>query len=284
MAGAVPAQEGFVARNLVRAGVHQRLEVDFHRFGGEGGAEVGFEIGADLCVLLHAGFKEAGAAAALGFRAIEREFGGFHEFGGVEAILGRDGHADAAAGEDFLAAEIDGREQGIDDMVGYLPGFVDEYIGLQHGELITTQSGEEGVAADAIAQAFGDDFQIGVAGRVTLRIVERLEVVEVDDEEGKAFAGGAGGFLRVLQLAHQHGAVGEVGQRIVFGDVGNAGFGVAGARHVGADAAPATIGGWLAAGGPPGFAAADGDAEHFVLERFAIAQKIIEAMDRLRRE
>jgi hypothetical protein len=52
---------------------------------------------------------------------------------------------------------------------------------------------------------------------VALRIVERLEVVEVDDEQGEAFAVGFGRFLRDLELAHQHGAVRKVGQAVIFG-------------------------------------------------------------------
>ena len=44
--------------------------------------------------------------------------------------------ADAAAGENFLAAQIDRREQRIDNMVSNLASFNGKHVGLQNGELV----------------------------------------------------------------------------------------------------------------------------------------------------
>ena len=64
--------------------------------------------------------------------------------------------ADAAAGEDFLAVDMHGREQGIDDQVGQFAGFLEHHVAVEDGEFVAAETGEEGFRADGVAQAFGD--------------------------------------------------------------------------------------------------------------------------------
>ncbi len=276
VARTVPAQQRLIARNLARAGVHQRLEVDIHGLVGERVAEIRLQIGAHAGRFIHARLEETGAAAALGLGAIEGQLGILHQNGGVGAVFGGERHADAAAGQDFAAIEDDRSQEGVDEMIGHLAGFFGRQVPLQDGEFVAAKAGEEGVGADTIAQALGHDLEEGVARRVALGVVQRLEVVEVDHEQGERLAARFGGFLRDFKLADQHGAVWKVGQAVVFGRVGDQCLGIARAGDVGAHAAPAAIGGGLAADRPPAFARADGHAQNFVAERLALFQDHIE--------
>ena len=98
MSRAVPAQQGFIAGNLARARVDQRLEVNVHRLFGQRIAKIGFEVGAHTGDFLHSGFEEACAAATLSLGAVKRELGIFHQDRRIGAVFRRHGDADAAAG------------------------------------------------------------------------------------------------------------------------------------------------------------------------------------------
>ena len=64
------------------------------------------------------------------------------------------------------------------------------------------------------AQRVGDGGQHPVAGRVAVLVVERLEVVEVDDRDETGGRGGGRRDQRV-ELAEQEAPVGEPGQRVL---------------------------------------------------------------------
>ena len=84
--------------------------------------------------------------------------------------------------------------------------------------------------------------QIGVAGRVAHRVVDGLEIVEVDAEQREGLdCAAAQSVCGKLQCLHQHRAVGQVCQPVELGEVGDARFGVARARDVGTDAAIAAV-------------------------------------------
>ena len=246
--------------------------------------KIGFEVCANARVLFHARLEEPRTPASLRLGAIERQLGALHQHGRISAVLRRQRNADTAAGQDLLPVEDHGREQRIDDQLGSFAGFGCKDIALQHGELVAAQTRQERRLADAVAKALRNDLEIGVADGMALRIVQRLEVVEVDHEQRKPFCAVLGGFLRHLELPHQHGAVGQIGKAVVFRNVGDARFCIARAGDVRAYAAPAAVGRGLCAHRPPGFTRADRDTQDFVAERLPAFQQVLQLMDGLRRE
>ena len=80
----------------------------------------------------------------MGLGAVERKLGILHQHGRLETIRRSDGDAHAAAGKDVLAVEVHRREQRIDDDVGEFFGLFAFDIAFQDGELVSTQTGEEG--------------------------------------------------------------------------------------------------------------------------------------------
>ena len=66
----------------------------------------------------------------------------------------------------------------------------------------------------------GDGPQHVVPDRVPEGVVHVLEVVEVDHQHGDGSSGAASGAERPLELLEQRGPVGQTGQRVVRGEVG----------------------------------------------------------------
>lgn len=96
----------------------------------------------------------------------------------------------------------------------------------QYHELIATQARHGVFQAHTGFQPRCDDLQHRVAHRVAQRVVDVLEVVEVEEQQGaaKVVAPEQGDLL--AQAVHQQGAVGQVGQRVVVGQVANLCLGV----------------------------------------------------------
>ena len=99
---------------------------------------------------------------------------------------------------------------------GDLLGLLDRGAGRQQdGELVAADAGHELGAGHAGLQARADLAQQPVAGLVAERVVELLEVVEVDQQQRELGLGGARGGGRLLEAGEQPAAVGEAGQRVV---------------------------------------------------------------------
>ena len=92
--------------------------------------------------------------------------------------------------------------------------------GLHDREFVAAESRDETVGADAEAQARGDRFQQFVADQVTERIVDALEFVDVDVVHGKVLIR-RNACEFVLQPLAKQSAVGQIGQGVVVGEVGD---------------------------------------------------------------
>ncbi|MCY1549297.1 hypothetical protein D9M68_854580 [compost metagenome] len=128
-------------------------------------------------------------------------------------VLGIERHADTDGHHESLGA-IQHRlrqlgEQACGNLAGVLFG-----IGAanQHGELIAAQACHVIAAAHVLAQAFGDYLQHQVAGVVAEAIVDRLEVIEVDQHQGHAFVMPLGIGQYGGGALDQVAAVGQLGQ------------------------------------------------------------------------
>ena len=123
----------------------------------------------------------------------------------------------------------------VDDVVGRRDA------GLHDRELVAAQSRDEAGGADAAAQAGGDGFEQLVADQMAERIVDALELVDVDVIDGELLAVRD---LRqfLLQPLVEQRAVRQVGQRVVMGEVGDALLGAAALGDVLVGRDPAAVG------------------------------------------
>ena len=87
---------------------------------------------------------------------------------------------------------------------------------IMHGELVAAEAGDHVAGAQHAAQALGDDLEQAVAGAVAERVVDDLEVVEVDEQHRDLER------LRrrrsaSLQALQEERAVRQAGERVVVG-------------------------------------------------------------------
>ena len=137
------------------------------------------------------------------------------------ASIGRDRDADADVGDDLVAVDLIGLDDRIADALGQR-GCVRGVFHLGHddGELVAAQARDRVGLARAAAQALADQFQQLVADRMAERVVDALELVEIEAEHRQAFAAFDAFELVLQRLAQQH-AVWQVGQRVVARHVGD---------------------------------------------------------------
>ena len=96
----------------------------------------------------------------------------------------------------------------------------------QYHKLIAAQARHGVLHAHAGFQAGGDDFQHGVANGVAEGVVDVLEVVQVQKQQGAAQVVALEQGDLLAQAVHQQCAVRQVGQRVVIGQVTDLRLGV----------------------------------------------------------
>ena len=85
-------------------------------------------------------------------------------------------------------------------------------------ELVAAEPADLALARRSRGEPLGDLLEQRVADRMAERVVDVLEAVEIDQEQGAAAGRAALVLQRLVERApHQH-AVGQAGQRIVFGE------------------------------------------------------------------
>ena len=140
---------------------------------------------------------------------------------------GADRDADAGADDHLMPVDVVGRADGLDDAaregcgVGRL-GDAD----LQDGELVAAHARDDVGVPRQRAQPFGDHLEKLVAGGMAERVVDVLEVVEIEKMRGHFFAAFGPG-ERLFELLIEQDAVGQAGQGIVMRHVGDLGLGAA---------------------------------------------------------
>ncbi len=128
--------------------------------------------------------EEAEGAAAVRLGAVQRHVGVLEQRIGAGA-LGR-GQRDADAGADLDQVIVDAiaLAQPLDDAAGKRGGvFGRRDVLLEHDELVAAEAGDEILGPQHLAQTIGDGAQQLVAAGVTERVVDLLELIEVDEEQ-----------------------------------------------------------------------------------------------------
>ena len=89
--------------------------------------------------------------------------------------------------------------------------------GEQQGELVAAVAGEHGRRRQGLAPHLGDQAQHPVAGVVALRVVDGLEVVEVQEGRGHRLTGAGGRAHQLVQRLVEAAPVGQPGERVAVG-------------------------------------------------------------------
>jgi hypothetical protein len=160
---------------------------------------------------LHLGEPHAHLALAGVLGAVHRDIGAVQQLAGVDRACGRGRDADAGAHPDLLTVDGDGLGQQVEHAGGDLLAVVVVDVLQQHRELVAAHARGDVARADADTDAPGGGHQHGVARPVAGAVVDRLEVVEVEEQHGRHAAAAR---QRRLDAAQEQRAVGEPGQRV----------------------------------------------------------------------
>ena len=130
----------------------------------------------------------------------------------------RDRDADAGIAGELMAMAVERRPQRLidprDQRVNVL-GALDAV--LHDGELIAAEARDEVLGADRLAQPIRDALQELVADQMSQRIVDALELVDVDIEDREL--GVFGLQQQFLRVALEQRPVRQIGQRVVMGEM-----------------------------------------------------------------
>ncbi len=115
-----------------------------------------------------------------------------------------------------------GRADALGDADGLALGV--EQVLAQDDELVAAQAGHRVAGAQHLAEPIGHTDDQLVAGRMAGHVVDGLEAVDVDEEDGRADGAPGGGVDGLGQALEEEDPVGQAGQRVVEGLVGEAGL------------------------------------------------------------
>ena len=184
-----PAQQRLAGRDPPGFQVHQRLEVQLELLVDERLAQVDFQRTARLDDLGHLLAEEAERAAPVRLRPVEGEVGV------LEQIVGShrsrcDGDADAGADLDQMMLDLVALAQPFDDPPREFGGiFQRRDVALEHDEFVAAETGDIVLGAEDRPQTIGHRAEQAVAGRVAEGVVDLLELIEIDEQQGRYFIG-----------------------------------------------------------------------------------------------
>ena len=212
----VPAQQRLEAGDPLALEVDHRLVVDLELAALDRPPEVALEghLGDGLGV--HVGVEQLVAALAAALGAVHRGVGVAQDVLRALVAEGAPGDADADRGVDLLLAQRDRVAQLGEDPVGDADRVARVlHVRQEDPELVAGQARERVVGADALLQQLGEGDQQAVADRVAEAVVDVLEAVEVEAEDGEGGAALADAGEGRVEVLPEGLAVGEAGQRVV---------------------------------------------------------------------
>jgi hypothetical protein len=177
---------------------------------------------------------------------IERKIRAFHNVIGIGAIARRDGNTNAGTSGHLMPVKIEGFAQRFSNSLGKFSGLYNRicYI-LNNGELIAAKPGDQGSFPDALTQPRGNSLEQSIARRMSERVIDFLEAIEIEHEHCQVGAAPARHGKRVLQMFPQQCAIWQVGQRVMVSHVSNSGFRAPLLGNVEMCRYPAATGHWL---------------------------------------
>ena len=147
-------------------------------------------------------------------------------------------HPDAGRDPMLRAAELEALVQGLQDLVAdrlrkaARLALIAAQV-LQHDdELIAAQPGHGVVPTHAVPEDGRHLLEQAIALGMAHGVVDRLEVVEIDEQQGALAAVTRARLERELEPLHQQAAVGQTGQRVEVGEPSDLGLGRLARRDV----------------------------------------------------
>jgi hypothetical protein len=178
--------------DLAALGVDLRLVEELELLGGDGLPQVAQELELGFGVGVHRARVEAELRAARALRRVHRRVGAGDQLG-VAAAVGVDGDADRARDHHLAALGLVRLREALDQAVGDVgDALLRRHVAEQEQELVAADAGDDVLAARHRLQALADLLEDDVADRVAVGVVDRLEAVEVDEEQGEPAGVGVG--------------------------------------------------------------------------------------------
>ena len=155
------------------------------------------------------------AVASSGLGAVHRGVRVAQQVGRRHAVPVVDRDADAGGHEQLRALDHDGIAQGRPQLLGHAHGVVGaaRHARQDDDELVATEAGEDGLVTQGGPQAVGHRRQQRVADAVPEAVVDGLEVVEVDEQQGHVPRCCL--LQQRIDAGDQLGAVGQAGEVVV---------------------------------------------------------------------
>ena len=221
-------------------GIDDRLVMERQPVAAQRIADVVLEAAIVLGIDVHLLFEEGVPATARFLAAVQRQIGAAHQRLLAIAVLRRARNADGGADMQIGGADSDGAGQLGDDLAGEpVQGLFVTAAAPDDCEFVAAEATDDAIAADAGFQPAGDFAQQLVADRMAERVVDQLEAVEIDQQQGAGAIAADLAEQRFLQLLAQQQAVGNSGQRVEARGAHRVIARKASVGDVGSDAAPA---------------------------------------------
>ncbi|MCY1227767.1 hypothetical protein D9M72_400550 [compost metagenome] len=220
--GVLPAHQSLDAEDGSAVQIGNGLVLEAELAGGHGGGQVPFEGGAVRHMVVALGVEKLETCLSAVFGQIHREVRLPQQLGSVcgfraplcRAHAGRDGQP--------VVADEERRAQRPVDPIGD-PGGDRAGVVVQHNdrELVSAEPGNHVVGADAALEAGGQLDEQGITPLMSQRIVDLLEVVDVDEQQPLVpVPAGASGPKGCREAFHQGRPVCQAGEGIVRRPVG----------------------------------------------------------------
>ncbi len=221
--GMSPAQQRLDATDLAALQRQLRLVFQVQLVAREGLAQLALQLQAPVDRRLHLRGEEVQRVAPAELGAVHRGVGLLQRIGGQLGTERMQGNADAGADRQFMAVHQTGFHQALEQLLADFGGVLSGHLRLfgerlkEHHEFVAAQPRQGVLGAQAGRQACGDFAQQGVADRVAEAVVDRLEVVEVDEQQRAEALLALLAVHRVLQPVEQQAPVRQAGQLVAVG-------------------------------------------------------------------
>ena len=220
----MPAHQGLDAGDGARGRGHHGLVVGLELVGVERPSQRGLQVEAlDRAAAHGLDVEHPGASCPSRLGLVHGHVGVVQDVVG-RALLRRHADADADAGHHLApAGQGDGGAQRLLDAGGHHLGVphVDDVL-QQHCELVAAEAGQGVARAQGRGDALGDGHEQTVAGLVADAVVDELEAVHVREQHAVGGAAALAATQRLLQAVEENPPVGQAGEVVVEGVVGQA--------------------------------------------------------------
>ena len=186
----VPPHQRLEARNLALLEADDWLIIELKVAVLRRSAKIELQASTQLRLIGHIRFEEPIDPASVGLRAVHREIGAFQQGRRiiVAALQHRD--ADARADENLVSSDdvtsLDGRDDRLRERRGRRTGHPSKRV--NNRELVSAEPRAEVVTATTFVKPAGDGLQEFVADRVSERVIDILEAIEIDEQKAELSA------------------------------------------------------------------------------------------------